>query len=391
MILYNKVLNKFLLLGLLLFLLISCITPDIPLESNHSPLLETASESEHYATIQSVLNQEVEAKQTNNQAALQALLDPTADAKWLERQTEIIYPDSNLVSIEAKRIEIVDEWAIVAVVIVETPMEGSNIYFELYTFRILRNIGNGEWKLTHAVPEVWGEELVFTNDCLRIIYYAFDEPYLEAVIPKLEPIYEQITKDFQIDFCKDTQLTLAITPLGSSAIDAYPTEALVPSPSTVGFSFDFADSPEQFLLSIITDYMGHLIVDHAYDNVEMGHKQLAHIAIQWEVEDVTKRSFRQWRYEQFTQSQKQPTLAMLLDPSLDARSGISSTQRNLVGDFMAETYGRAVFASFLKAVPISNSPDELARTAFGQSIDELDIIWQEWLEQDNWDSKYPVN
>lgn len=298
---------------------------------------------------------------------------------------QLSYP--NLASIEAKRIEIVDERAIVNVVITQRDIGNNSTPLEyLYTIRILRNFGNDEWKLTIPNAEVWGDERIFTNDCLQIVYYEFDEPYVETVIPQLEPIYEQITKDFQIDFCEDTRLTLVIAPLGSRATDTYPMEAIVPSPSTVGFSLNLADSPEQFLLGIIIDYIGHSLVDHAYSNIEMGRKQLAHIAVQWEVEDATKRSFRQRRYQHFIETQKQLSLAMLLDPSLDASSGISSMQRNLVGDFIAETYGRSAFASFLKAVSVSNNPNELARAAFGESIDVVEIAWQQWLEQSNSDS-----
>lgn len=339
-----------------------------------------------FNTIQEVLDKETQARQSSNPTVLQALFDPSADSAWLEKQYRLSYP--GIMSIEAKRIEMVDDLALAAVVITQVgPTQTNPASKRIYTYRTLHRLGTRDWKLTSPAPAPWGQQETVELSCLRLTYYTFDTPYVQAIVQKHNSVFSQMAEDFHIPLCNEEPLILHIVPTSSppNELPFWKQTAgnKIVSPLAQEFSLELAGTPSQFLLGLLTDSVGHMLLQRAYGErtTEVSRIQLSHPIVQWEVEEATEYSARSRLLEQLSQSQEQLPLSVLLDPTREITPGKQPSMRELFAYFLVDTYGRTAIAPFLKAVFTANSAEELTAIAFEKPLLEVDEQWRQWLSR----------
>jgi len=278
-----------------------------------------------------------------DQAALQQLLDPDADLAWTKRFQSV---SDDLIAIELKRIMVTNQWVLAAVITTEQ-FPGQDDLHQAYTYRTLHNRGA----------------------CPKFTYYTFDVPYVLLVAQKIEDAYRQMGADFALPVCQEGKsLTLHVVPADKILPFWEETTGYkINSPLTVGFPLDLSETPEEFLLGFTVDYLGHILFEKHYDEYddEMSRRQLAHLAIQWEVEDATGRSHRQHMLTRFDKIEEPMPLLRLLDPTEEITRDSGPLQRDLLSYFIAETYGRSAWGPFVQAVFKTDSAYALAESMAG--------------------------
>jgi len=385
-----KCLFKFPTYFLCTLLLVACEASPSSTPSPPPTRPTTASNLETRQAIQAILDREVRARQEADQAAFQALLDLEADTVWQEKQIEQVQQGRlNLQAIVADRIVVVDQWALVTVIREEAPLNGPNTSAEqkTYTLRTLRHLDDQGWKLTAPTPTPWGEQQVLSLSHLHLSYYSFDEPYVQAIAPRVESFLAQMAQDFGISLADTPPLTVEIVPADSSLLfwDQASGNKL-PSPVTPGFSLTQAERPEQFLLGTLADFLGHLLFERAFSVAieDEGRLRLAHIAINWEVNEVTGGQADGHASRKLLRdlhpSAEIASLSELLDPSKTfANDNAKAIQREALIYFFIERYGREVIRPFIQAIVAENDWQGIIRVAFGQDPADVEQAWQTWM------------
>jgi hypothetical protein len=388
-------LAKALVYGLLVVLLAACQFPPAPSTPFLTPtpiqaptaILPTPDPAIQQS-IQMILDREVQAKRGTDQATYQALLDPEADPEWLQQQIELLqraaYP--NLVAIRAERIVGPDEWALATVIVEEATSAGPDLpsVQKTYTLRTLRNLGPEGWKLTSPAVAPWGEQHMIRLKQLHLTYYTFDEPYIQAVAPLVEPLLAQMAQDFGLSLAAEEPLTLHLVPAGSllSFWDQTSGDKL-PSPLTPGFSLAQAASPEEFLLGSLVDRLGHLLLERGFGMTpaEDGRFRLAHSAVQWEVDQAVGGQMGESLFKGLQEAGERASMSELLDPAQNfIGDSAKAAQRETLIYFIVEKYGRGSMASFLPAIVAGTDWQGIIRDAFGEAPADFEQQWQAWLD-----------
>ncbi len=339
-------------------------------------------DSEVQEVLESLIEQELQARSSGDWEALQALIHPGADPSWREQQQHLLSP--SLSGIRLVRLSTDAEWALAAVVETYTAeLPGTT---ETYTTRTFRRAGSDGWKLTSPSLEAWGEEQFLTAGHFHFTYRAFDEPYVRAVAPRMEPILQQMAAGFGLAV-PEQEFDVYVASLEPA--DPHPSAGrlllAVRSPLYPGFSLEMAPTPEQFLLGYLTDVLGHTLVESAYGESakEPGRSSLWHTVVQWEAQQAVQRDdtprLLAWMEGQGVRTPLNSLLNPTATPS--TTGGGDQNEAHLFLRFALDTYGRAILAPFLQAVFDTDSAEELVQSVFHQELTMVEQQWRDWLNR----------
>jgi hypothetical protein len=218
---------------------------------------------------------------------------------------------------------------------------------------------------------------------LKITFLAFDEPYVRAAGPRAALLLPQMADDFGVNYTGNRTYFVRLNSFPASDDwfgSGSSRESVIPSPLAPGFFIGSAQSPEEYLLAYLTDYLGHrLLADEFGERAqEPARLALAHAAVQWEVEQAVGRDSSANLRSQVVETRT--PLTVLLDPTkVDAAANMTA-ERDLFLRFALAQYGRGIITPYLRAVFNAYSAEKLVRQAFQQEPEEIEQQWQEWMD-----------
>jgi hypothetical protein len=359
---------------------LSPLAPQLPaavLLQEQSGIFVSTADAEVQESLQFLIEQEAQASRSGNWALFQSLVHPNAAPGWLQQQQDLFA--TTFVDIRVTRTFVHGEWALAAVI--ETFETG-----QFYTTRTFRQSERSGWKLTSPALEAWGEQHSLVLDLFHLTYYTFDAPYIHAIAPEIEPVLLRMGTDFGIAVTGDEPFDVQVMPVHAAAEIASSTEGTlltVASPLSPGFPMDLAQTPEEFLLGLLSDTSGIALIKRTYGEKaeEQSRLYLAYTAVQWEVEQAVHRDNTHLYLADVARTPARTPLTSLLDPTTIDYTASQPSEKHLFTRFAVESYGRSIIAPFLQAVFEMNSAEELIQSAFDMELNEVEEEWRVWLNQ----------
>ncbi|MFN8470068.1 MAG: hypothetical protein U0X20_31225 [Caldilineaceae bacterium] len=333
------------------------------------------------AALETVVANELLARQTGNWRALASLMHPEASNRWREQQRYLL--DPTLRAIDLTRIESANGLALAATI--ETYQEGQAPPSQIYTTRTFRQAPTGCWVLMSPDSSAWGVLRVLELDGIQVSFATFDEPYVRAVAPRLNVLLPKVARDFGVLLDANRELVVRVTPPFEAAADlswaGVPWTMRVASPLSPGFPIGSAQAPEEYLLAELVDGLGHMLLEATFGEKaqEPARLALAHTAVQWEVEQALQRDTTPQLAAQV--GTVITPLDELLDPTRFVATGSAPAERDLFLRFVVTTYGRERIAPYLRAVFSAVNAGELVTGAFNEKLEAVELKWHVWLEK----------
>jgi hypothetical protein len=147
------------------------------------------------ADIQTVLDDEMWARETGNWNLYASLLDSSASQRWLSAQHDLFDDTTERGSFAADISDIALAQPDLALTEVEIEPPVGGAYRET---RAYRRMGSGWHYTTAPHDQRWLHQVVRETDNLRFIYHAADGRWLAPIIPVLQSFYGDFLKDLSL-------------------------------------------------------------------------------------------------------------------------------------------------------------------------------------------------
>lgn len=327
-------------------------------------------------------------------AAISAIEAAVADAMQA-RYAQFDAP--GLVSTAVDRVTLADDWALAD--FAYQVATNSDFYpdaapTQWWRSRFALQRGqDGDWQVVgfSDIPDdvqraLWGPQQALESRWVRIIFYAFDEPYVRsAVADGLDSYAAQVADDLGVPLADQPPLEIHLAPRDTALWQEAPQPRLWTLDSDMPSPGSGIEDAGDYLRLGLAEYLASQLLARSVGEETVATEpwpRLAFEIVLWETRQVDGDDRRDQLEQGIRDPSEQPmALSQLFDPGWYGKQSPGSFfWRQAAVAFVAETYGRQSLGPLARALFSEETWQDVVRTAFAEEPERFEDRWQAWLD-----------